>query len=672
MAAVGSFSQRMAIEAPVKRPELARLESLGLLRRVRVEYVVLLGLILVGAAIRGYFDFGLVKVDPFTYADAAGSIAHGERVYDSEVTGSVYYTQYIRLSLILPAALFYKLFGVSDFASTVWPVALSLGMAVLAYIAGRMISGRTAGLIAAAAVCLFPLNVINSTQFLPDIVLAAFSSLAMVCLLAATELPDTTRRQRFWLYVVTGAAIALACYARFTAVSLLPGIALILVARRRVGFDVLGLAAGGLGVFALAQVFLLSYGASLFEDVRVLRAESESVLNLQFDYARIFLTDRMFWPFFYAAGAGLGLFVWRRGFQALYRSPVFPLMVLIAFQYVYLEFLMSLPGVVTWWKEPRYALPIVFPVLVIGAAGWAEALGPALAGRRPLAAALAAGGGGLLLLAAIPPIADEYDFYINEDGNRVDFDQLAIAKVIPADATVYVHDDDFARPLSYRLSLAGTLYERAVSDDGRLHQRVDAEGRSKVTPGSYVVTLPRESWWALPTAPSPDWELVWEGKSGVTVHRVPLTGPGAGAANEPASRTEAEPPVVVQAEDWSSVAGAWQTITQGYLSLGAGRLAAPGSAATVTVPELPAGDYWVEFLVFNYVKGVNELSIELNGVHGTVSWGGEDGALVGVTRARAFLRDVPAGGELRVEVAGVGQEALIVDAVALSDRQPPE
>src|SRR5688572_1324057 len=101
----------MAIEAPAKRPELLRVESLGLLRRVRVEYVILAAVVVLGAALRAYFDFGLVKVDPFTYADAAGSIARGERVYDSEITGSVYYTQYIRLSLILPAALLYKLFG---------------------------------------------------------------------------------------------------------------------------------------------------------------------------------------------------------------------------------------------------------------------------------------------------------------------------------------------------------------------------------------------------------------------------------------------------------------------------------------------------------------------------------------------------------------------------------
>jgi hypothetical protein len=261
---------------------------------------------------------------------------------------------------------------------------------------------------------------------------------------------------------------------------------------------------------------------------------------------------------------------------------------------------------------------------------------------------------------------------VNEDGNRVDFDQLAIATVIPSNATVYVHDDDFARPLSYRLGLAGTLYQRAVTDSGRLHQRLDGDGRSKVTPGSYVVTLPRESWWALPTAPSPDWELVWEGNSGVTVHRAPLAAPAGSTVAERPIRAEDRPPVVVQAEEWVGVSGSWQAISQGYLSLGAGVLAAPGSTAAIEIPELAAGDYWVEFLVFDYRTGMNEVSVELNGVPGKVHWGGGAGAPAGMARARALLTGVPEGSELRVEVSSVGQEALIVDAVGISEQQPPD
>jgi 4-amino-4-deoxy-L-arabinose transferase-like glycosyltransferase len=185
---------------------------------VATDWLVLTGIVLVGLAVRLVFDFGLVKVDPFTYADAAGSIVRGEPIYSSDLTGHVYYTQYIRLSIIAPAALFYKLFGASDGASVAFPLVVSLAMGPLAYWGGRMVSGRAAGLMAAAVVTLFPLNVINSTQFLPDIVVAAFAALAMVCFVAATEV-ERPRRERFWLYFWVGFGLAFAFYARATVVA---------------------------------------------------------------------------------------------------------------------------------------------------------------------------------------------------------------------------------------------------------------------------------------------------------------------------------------------------------------------------------------------------------------------------------------------------------------------
>src|SRR5690606_28115018 len=122
-------------------------------------------------------------------------------------------------------------------------------------------------------------------------------------------------------------------------------------------------------------------------------------------------------------------------------------------------------------------------IMVIGASGWAELAKAMLAERRGVALAAAAGAAGLMLIATVPPVADEYDFYINEDGNRVDFDQRRIAELIPEDAAVYIYDDDFARPLSYRMELGGTFYERRVSESGRLRSRLDDFGRSAVTPG---------------------------------------------------------------------------------------------------------------------------------------------------------------------------------------------
>ena len=58
-----------------------------------------------GLALRVIYNFGLVWVDSFTYADAAISMARWEPVFTPHVVGDVYYTQYVRLTLIAPAAL---------------------------------------------------------------------------------------------------------------------------------------------------------------------------------------------------------------------------------------------------------------------------------------------------------------------------------------------------------------------------------------------------------------------------------------------------------------------------------------------------------------------------------------------------------------------------------------
>ncbi|HEX6030486.1 MAG TPA: glycosyltransferase family 39 protein [Tepidiformaceae bacterium] len=755
----------MTASERAESPAIARLSS-SVASLVATDWLVMAGIVLVGLVVRLVFDFGLVKVDPFTYADAAGSIVRGEPIYSADLTGHVYYTQYIRLSIIAPAALLYRLFGVSDGASVAWPLAVSLAMGPLAYWGGRMVSGRVAGVIAAAVVTLFPLNVINSTQFLPDIVVAGFASLAMVCFVAATEF-ERSRKERFWLYFSVGVGLAAAFYARATVVALLPPMAMLVVTRRRIGPELVGGVLGGALVLAMAQALILWLGATPFEDIRVLRElGSNGITNVDLGYARIFLRDRMFWPFFVYAGVGLGLFTWRRGPHALYRSPVFPWLVFVAGQYIYFEFFMTLPGVPTWWEEPRYALPLVFAVLLIGSCGWAELAKVTLPDRRNLAGVAAAAGGALLLVAAIPPVASEYDFY-RHDGQRVDLDQITIAKLVPAGATVYVFDDDFARPLSYRLGLAGTVYERLVSDSGRLHNRLDAGGHSQVTAGSYVVVLPREQWWPLATAPAAHWQLIWQGESGVALYHVPEdftgvtlqrdgdttvarqastvaaawstewavpqqqvvveatlpsvappsgmiavrfacdgyisparnvtvpagarvvrfetafdvppdhVGPcglevvGGDGSGERIGELSAPLLRVIQAEDALTAGSGWRAASAPFLSAGWGAVAEAGGIAAAQIGDLPAGDYWVELLVYDYGAGTNTVSVELNGARGSGSWGG-DGKGPGMRRVPIHVTGAAAGTELGVVVESVGQEAALIDAVAIIDREPPE
>ncbi|MCC7363271.1 MAG: glycosyltransferase family 39 protein [Dehalococcoidia bacterium] len=478
-------------------------------------WVGLAAILAVGLALRVFFFMGLVKVDPFTYADGAISMARWEPVYDPDITGDVYYTQYIRLPVVVPAAALYKLFGPNDVTSTAVPIAVSLAAAVVAFLFVRRALGELPALCAAGFVAVFPVAVINSTQFLPDVVQASFALLTVTCSIAALTFEGLTRRERAWLYFAAGAGLALAFYARGTAVAIVPPLAVVaLVNWRRIGPEVVAAVGGSAAVLAVFQALLVGLGAKPLEDIRILyQLGNLGAATVAWDYADLLLTDRVYWPFVAAGVVGLALWTRVHGPRGWARNPAFALALVVVAQYVYFEFFMSLKDVVTWWKEPRYLLQLVFPLLLLSGAGCGLVLRELARFSAPGAVAAGAVGALGVLVVSAEAVDDEEDFYLETETNRWDYDERRVADFLAQfpGADVYVWDDDFARPLSYRMGGDGTLYSRSVSDDGRLHSRFEQDGTSRVTPGSYVVVLPGEDWWAGRTGASPGWELAWGG-----------------------------------------------------------------------------------------------------------------------------------------------------------------
>ena len=478
-------------------------------------------------ALRVVFFIGVVNVDPFTYADAAISITRGEPVFDPDLTGHVYYTQYVRLTIIAPAALLYWAIGVSDIASAAFPIALSALLAVSGFWFGTRVAGAAAGAATGFLFAIFPVHVVNSTQFLPDAPQAAFVALSVLLFLRILWL-DAGPRESIGLAFVAGASLALAFYARGTAVAALPGLAAVTAAaakarRRWFAAEVAAAAAGAATVLVSAQVLLVSLGAGPFEDLRILYEQtgSNSPSATTWDYLDLVVHDAMFWPF--TAATLAGTLSWamlaRRSHRQL--AILGSLVVISLVQYVYFEFFMSLPNVVTWWKEPRYILPMVYTGLPLAGVG----LGLLFTSASRRTPAGAAGAGGLvactLLVVSVVQVEQEHSFWVDDD-NRWDLVQRDLAGYIEGqpERTIFVWNDDFARPLSYRLGGAGTWYERLVSRDARLQSRLGPGGESAASPVSYVVILESEGWWASPAAPAAHWERVWGGE-GAALYLVP-------------------------------------------------------------------------------------------------------------------------------------------------------
>jgi hypothetical protein len=180
--------------------------------------------------------------------------------------------------------------------------------------------------------------------------------------------------------------------------------------------------------------------------------------------------------------------------------------------------------VVTWWKEPRYFLPIEVILIVIAGVGTGLLVQQCPPGRRAAGVALAGVAVAAVTVLSVGSAADEHSFWVDQ-GNRWDLDQRAIAGYLDSadpggEATVFAWNDDFSRPLSFRLDGAGTVYERVRELESRQRDRFDAAGLSRVSPGSYVAIVPSEQWWATATAPGPHWRLAFEAPGRTALYEV--------------------------------------------------------------------------------------------------------------------------------------------------------
>ncbi|MBA4182040.1 MAG: hypothetical protein C0506_15730 [Anaerolinea sp.] len=489
---------------------------------------VALGLILAaGLLLRIVFWYGLVTVDPYAYADSAASIARWKPVFDPDIVGNLYYTQYTRLSLTVPTALLYRLFGPGEVVSTVVPIGASLGIALIAFSMAFRVAGSRAGLVAAFLACVFPLNVINSTQFLPDTMMAFFTGLTMLLFLSGFQ--SHTPRRRVLLYFATGVVWALAFYAKQTAVAVAIPFAVLVVIRRRFHFQLGAGVPGALLVVAAVQVLLMNLGGAFLEDIRTVITEGRTVqpgalgyTDLDLSYIRDLVSDPMFLPTTILFGVGLVAILAAEGWRGFVKGDAFPLVVLVAGQYLYFEFLMRLPSLYSWWKEPRYVLSMLIPMFALAGIGLSRWPGLLSGGGRRAAGLYVAGGLLFAFGVTLSTVRDDHTYW---RANRIDAVAIELADAIEREppATVFTWDDDLARYLSFHLGLdRTTVYER-TRNEGLVRNRFDPkEGHDLVEPGSLVVVNEGQDQPGLVTAVPESWQQVWEKPGVLKLYRVPV------------------------------------------------------------------------------------------------------------------------------------------------------
>lgn len=199
--------------SPVDSPAPSHSRSVYVRRRI----VVILLLILAVATITRILAFkGVAGWDDLNYARTAHFISVGE--YSQKVIPQATHelAHYTRLGLILPTALMVRIFGMNEFALSVYPMLCSLLLVLLAYAIGKNLLGVKEGLIAALVIAVFPLEVIDATLTMPDIPSMFWFTLSLYLLIRYEKKQGHGKR---WLYLLgSGLSFGIAYLHRETVV----------------------------------------------------------------------------------------------------------------------------------------------------------------------------------------------------------------------------------------------------------------------------------------------------------------------------------------------------------------------------------------------------------------------------------------------------------------------
>lgn len=157
---------------------------------------ILAGILLVAAGLRIVLFSGITGADTFYYARTATNIAEGVFHF----TGHVHET---RLGLILPTALVYWVLGVNEYTSAAFPLLCSLAsIALIFYFARLLFQEDLAGLVCAALLTFFPMEIFFASQLMSEIPLNFLLAWCVYLFLRGESLPNRSLAR--WYYLSAG------------------------------------------------------------------------------------------------------------------------------------------------------------------------------------------------------------------------------------------------------------------------------------------------------------------------------------------------------------------------------------------------------------------------------------------------------------------------------------
>ena len=185
--------------------------------KINKNILALISIFVIAAVLRITFFNGLNWDDDPDYVFRAYLIKTGKAFIFKDNNG-------FRIGTYYPAAIFYTLFGINDFACGSYALLVSLISIVAVFYLGKLLFNVHTGLIAALLLAFYPLDVELASRLLPDGLLSGFSLFAMYFLYRA-EInnlnSNSSSLKSPWLYVVSGLILGWCTLVNMSAVVLI-------------------------------------------------------------------------------------------------------------------------------------------------------------------------------------------------------------------------------------------------------------------------------------------------------------------------------------------------------------------------------------------------------------------------------------------------------------------
>lgn len=158
---------------------------------VKYTRILLIIILLIAIFIRLIFFIGLNWSDDVHYVHLASEILKGN--YRPSHVAS------LRLMMIFPLALFFKIFGISEFSAVLYPLLVSIFNIIIIFYISKLLFNDKIAIISALILAFFPLDVNYATWIMPDLPIAFFTSLSAYFFIRSEYKEKKLNRKRLFL-----------------------------------------------------------------------------------------------------------------------------------------------------------------------------------------------------------------------------------------------------------------------------------------------------------------------------------------------------------------------------------------------------------------------------------------------------------------------------------------